>query len=268
MGAEELLNADQQQAGVEVKKKRAIKKRNTLNAKLFVDKDKGLLDLNRRCRKIKFKGKGYEEQDFDSLLWNIEHWAHMLCPAAKFKDFLEHAERLGKKIEIKNFLRSVRSGELEYGLPEMVDSDNENVKPSKKQDLDFDDVLMEEENLIREMETIQENSFANDSEVGRNNKNSFSNYGPQNNTMNTTSVNGFNASKLVTSTPYPKHLLTNKEQPSATQNKSPLSDDIARKIEEKRLQALAKRVQRASMPPPLTEPNHHAQIEESPIAMN
>ncbi|XP_075247832.1 uncharacterized protein LOC142340938 [Convolutriloba macropyga] len=250
VGAEELLNAEQTDTAAAVKKKRVIRKRQTLNAKLMIDKDRGLLALNRSCRKIKFKGKGYEEQDLEALLWSVEHWAHSLCPQMKFADFLEQSERLGKKQEVKNFMRSVRSGELEYGLPD-IDSDRENKKDDKKkQDLDFDDVLMEEEELIREMSTMQDESFANENEVNHRYNEISQNdpQGSQNNSMNTTNINSFHASRLITSTPYPKHLLTNNE--AVNVEKSPLSDEIARKIEEKRQLALAKRAQRASMQPP------------------
>ena len=56
--AEELLAMEQAGEGVAGKKKRAIQKRRVLNAKALLDKERGLVSLNKACRNIKFKGKG------------------------------------------------------------------------------------------------------------------------------------------------------------------------------------------------------------------
>ena len=60
--AEELLAMEQADDGKAGKKKRVIKKRRVLNAKSLLDKERGLISLNKSCRKIKFKGKGRDCQ--------------------------------------------------------------------------------------------------------------------------------------------------------------------------------------------------------------
>ncbi|CAF2928208.1 unnamed protein product [Rotaria sp. Silwood2] len=90
-----------------VKKKVARRPR----PKLDVDRLTGPRGLNELCNLFKdekFKGKGYESVDLDSLMHKFEYWAHRLVPHMAFDDFIEKAENLGGKKPIKNALQHLR----------------------------------------------------------------------------------------------------------------------------------------------------------------
>ncbi|CAF0904173.1 unnamed protein product [Adineta steineri] len=79
--------------------------------KLDVDRLTGPRGLEELCslfKNEKFKGKGYEFADLDTLMHKFEYWAHRLVPHLAFDDFIEKAENLGSKKPVKNALQHLR----------------------------------------------------------------------------------------------------------------------------------------------------------------
>ncbi|CAF1098747.1 unnamed protein product [Rotaria sordida] len=79
--------------------------------KLDVDRLTGPRGLDELCslfKNEKFKGKGYEFVDLDTLMHKFEYWAHRLVPHMAFDDFIEKAENLGSKKPVKNALQCLR----------------------------------------------------------------------------------------------------------------------------------------------------------------
>jgi len=79
--------------------------------KLDVDRltgPKGLDELCNLFKNEKFKGKGYEFDDLDTLMHKFEYWAHRLVPHMAFDDFIEKSENLGGKKPIKHALQNLR----------------------------------------------------------------------------------------------------------------------------------------------------------------
>ncbi|CAF0935911.1 unnamed protein product [Adineta ricciae] len=79
--------------------------------KLDVDRLTGSRGLDELCNLFKdekFKGKGYEFTDLDTLMHKFEYWAHRLVPHMAFDDFIEKAEILGGKKPVKYALQHLR----------------------------------------------------------------------------------------------------------------------------------------------------------------
>lgn len=93
---------------VEPKHKRVIKNpRPKLNEERLKG-PRGLLALEECFKNIKFRGKGNEKDDLDTILKTLEHWQYRLYPSLNFDDFLEKVEKLGHKQIIKTFVKKVR----------------------------------------------------------------------------------------------------------------------------------------------------------------
>lgn len=58
---------------------------------------KGLQALPSLFEKVKFKGKGHEEEDLNVLIKNYEYWCHRLFPKLPLDDCLAKIETLGHK---------------------------------------------------------------------------------------------------------------------------------------------------------------------------
>lgn len=58
---------------------------------------RGIHTLPQVFEKVKFKGKGYEEQDLNLLMKTYEYWCHRLFPKFSFDDCLARIEKLGTK---------------------------------------------------------------------------------------------------------------------------------------------------------------------------
>lgn len=91
------------------KKKRTLKPRPTLNPRKLMG-ERGIPALQKEFEHVKFKGRGHEVEDLDSLLSHLEHWAHRLHPKMTFDDCLEKIERLGHKKEIQVCMKKLRMG--------------------------------------------------------------------------------------------------------------------------------------------------------------
>ncbi|KAL3289056.1 hypothetical protein HHI36_003499 [Cryptolaemus montrouzieri] len=110
-------NEDDEKEKKPVKAKRIIRNpRFTLNAELLKG-PKGLGALERCFDKVKFKGKGHEEDDLNVLLKTYEYWCHRLYPKFPFQECIEKIEKLGSKGPIQTHLKKIRSGIIDDDQP-------------------------------------------------------------------------------------------------------------------------------------------------------
>ncbi|KAF5396801.1 hypothetical protein PHET_10185 [Paragonimus heterotremus] len=72
--------------------------------------DPGLPALLDAFKKVHFRGKGFEFQDLDRLLFVYEAWAHRLMPKLSFPDIIERLEKVGSRREIQVALHRLRNG--------------------------------------------------------------------------------------------------------------------------------------------------------------
>ncbi|XP_019389392.1 PREDICTED: TIMELESS-interacting protein [Crocodylus porosus] len=70
--------------------------------------ERGLPALRHLFDSVKFKGKGHEVEDLDTLMRRMEHWAHRLYPKLPFDDFIDKVESLGNKKEVQTCLKRIR----------------------------------------------------------------------------------------------------------------------------------------------------------------
>jgi len=66
--------------------------------------------------------------NMNHMLSKMENWAHNLYPKAKFEDFLESIEKLGKKRIIRKAMQKLRHGE------ELNEADLEGIIDDEKRD--------------------------------------------------------------------------------------------------------------------------------------
>ncbi|CAH8490636.1 unnamed protein product [Schistosoma rodhaini] len=72
--------------------------------------NKGLPALLEDFKKVKFRGKGYEFQDLNKLLFVYEAWSHRLVPRMSFSEVIDRLENVGSKREIRVALHRLRNG--------------------------------------------------------------------------------------------------------------------------------------------------------------
>ncbi|TGZ67337.1 hypothetical protein CRM22_004840 [Opisthorchis felineus] len=72
--------------------------------------DKGLPALLEDFKKVHFRGKGFEFQDLDRLLFVYEAWANRLLPKSSFPEIVERLEKVGTRREIQVALHRLRNG--------------------------------------------------------------------------------------------------------------------------------------------------------------
>ncbi|KAK4473128.1 hypothetical protein MN116_004312 [Schistosoma mekongi] len=72
--------------------------------------NKGLPALLNDFKKVKFRGKGFEFQDLDRLLFTYEAWSHRLVPRMSFPEVVDRLETVGSKREIRVALHKLRNG--------------------------------------------------------------------------------------------------------------------------------------------------------------
>lgn len=58
---------------------------------------RGLLALQSSFKDVKYKGKGHEKEDLDTVMTLLEQWTHRLFPKFTFDDTLDRLEQLGHK---------------------------------------------------------------------------------------------------------------------------------------------------------------------------
>ncbi|KAM7285399.1 TIMELESS-interacting protein isoform X2 [Ixodes scapularis] len=106
--------------------------------KLNVDRltsAKGLPVLIEMTKTTKFKGKGHELEDLDTILGVLDHWAHRTFPRFHSEFFYQRLESLGKKRQLQVYLRRLRLG-LEDGVPlvETVQDADDNALEEVRED--------------------------------------------------------------------------------------------------------------------------------------
>lgn len=88
--------------------RRAVKRQlPKLDAQRLVS-ERGLPALRSMFDNVKFKGKGHEEADLQTLIRHMEHWAHRLFPKLQFEEFVDRVERLGNKNIVQACLKQIR----------------------------------------------------------------------------------------------------------------------------------------------------------------
>ncbi|KAK5648815.1 hypothetical protein RI129_003707 [Pyrocoelia pectoralis] len=113
-----------------------VKRLRNPQPKLNVDRLKGprgVQTVEGILKKIKFKGRGHEEDDLNSLMRGYEYWCHRLFPKFTFDDCLDRIERLGTKREIQTHIKKIRmnlllSDDINGTVPN-DDDENETENP-------------------------------------------------------------------------------------------------------------------------------------------
>lgn len=95
------------------------RKRPVQNPRPKLNKDRlasarGIPELLRMSREVRWRGKGHELQDLDATLSALEHWGHRLFPRMDSSNFFGQLEKLGMKREVQTYMRKLRMG-LEDG---------------------------------------------------------------------------------------------------------------------------------------------------------
>ena len=121
-----------EQSDTEAKKdtgkvKKVRKPRVALNEERLVGKN-GIRKLPDLFKAVKFKGKGYEKDDLNLLLREIEHWAHNMIPKQQFTDVVDKLELLGAKKIVRLHAQDVQRGipilDKDGVILDAVDSDD------------------------------------------------------------------------------------------------------------------------------------------------
>lgn len=81
----------------EVKPKRVVKNPQPKLNEQTLKGPKGLAAIESYFERVKFKGRGYEEQDLNILLKTYEYWCHRLFPKFPFDSCIARLEKLGTK---------------------------------------------------------------------------------------------------------------------------------------------------------------------------
>lgn len=84
---------DEEQAA---KKTRKTTTRVVLNAETLKG-SRGLICMEKTFSKLKFRGRGHEQQDLDTVMNALQHWCHRLYPKFTVDDTIEQIEKLGTK---------------------------------------------------------------------------------------------------------------------------------------------------------------------------
>ncbi|VDD81951.1 unnamed protein product [Mesocestoides corti] len=72
--------------------------------------ERGLPALVKELERVQFKGRGYEFEDLEKLMFVYESWAHRMLPKFLFNDVLERLEAVGSKREVHSVLQRMRAG--------------------------------------------------------------------------------------------------------------------------------------------------------------
>uniref|UniRef100_V5G6U4 TIMELESS-interacting protein n=1 Tax=Anoplophora glabripennis TaxID=217634 RepID=V5G6U4_ANOGL len=94
----------------EVKQKRIVKNPQPKLNEQTLKGPKGLAAIESYFEKVKFKGRGYEEQDLNILLKIYEYWCHRLFPKFPFDSCIARLEKLGTKRATQTQLKRIRMG--------------------------------------------------------------------------------------------------------------------------------------------------------------
>uniref|UniRef100_A0A182ITK5 TIMELESS-interacting protein n=1 Tax=Anopheles atroparvus TaxID=41427 RepID=A0A182ITK5_ANOAO len=100
---------------LEAKKKTVRNPRNMLNAPKLCG-PRGIIALQEHFKDFKFRGRGHEAADLDSMMRRYEHWAHRMFPKYHFDDCLATIEKLGSKKVVQMYMNKYRTGLLQQEL--------------------------------------------------------------------------------------------------------------------------------------------------------
>ena len=109
----------------------------------------GLPRLLSTCGKLKFKGKGREQEDLDKLLNFFQLWGHDLFPKLKFQSFIDRTEKICKEKRLRVFHTAVVQ-ETKRRAMDMRDAEEYETRAPvniNKADINLDEEL---ENAIKE----------------------------------------------------------------------------------------------------------------------
>lgn len=95
-----------------VKPKRPRNPQPKLNERTLMG-PRGLTTIESYFERIKFKGKGFEEQDLNVILKTYEYWCHRLFPKYPFDACIARLETLGNKRATITYLKKIRLGMIE-----------------------------------------------------------------------------------------------------------------------------------------------------------
>ncbi|XP_017304840.1 protein TIPIN homolog, partial [Diaphorina citri] len=74
---------------------------------------RGIQCIEQYFKDVKFKGKGHELADLNTIMSNLEHWANRLYPKSNFVDVLKRLEVLGHKRPVMTHIKKIRLGMIE-----------------------------------------------------------------------------------------------------------------------------------------------------------
>lgn len=69
---------------------------------------KGIATLSSYFDRVKFKGRGHEEQDLNVIMKTYEYWCHRLFPKFPFDTCIERLEKLGTKKAVQTHIKRIR----------------------------------------------------------------------------------------------------------------------------------------------------------------
>ncbi|KAL1463576.1 hypothetical protein WDU94_015316 [Cyamophila willieti] len=108
---------------------------------------RGIQCIEQYFKNVKFKGKGHELHDLNTIMGNLEHWANRLYPKANFDDVLKKLEVLGHKRPVMTHIKKIRLDMISEPEQDsnLVLSDNEtSEQPTTRTSDDiFDELLTE-----------------------------------------------------------------------------------------------------------------------------
>ncbi|RZC40069.1 Swi3 domain containing protein [Asbolus verrucosus] len=119
-----------------VKPKRVVRNpQPKLNAMTLKGK-RGLTALPSYFDRVKYKGRGYEEQDLSVILKTYEYWCHRLFPKYPFDDCISKIEKLGSKRAVVTQIKKIRLDMIyEDDIP-IINNDNDSEVEDINQQFD------------------------------------------------------------------------------------------------------------------------------------
>lgn len=97
-------------AGTVIKVKRIVQNPRPKLDFFKIKSAKGLVSLKQAQKELHLKGKGYEKDDLNQIMFKLETWSHRLFPKLNFEDFLEKMEQLGTKKVVAVYVKKIRIG--------------------------------------------------------------------------------------------------------------------------------------------------------------
>ncbi|KAJ3648832.1 hypothetical protein Zmor_020604 [Zophobas morio] len=136
-----------------VKPKRVIRNpQPKLNAETLKGK-RGLATLDSYFDRVKFKGRGHEEQDLGVILKTYEYWCHRLFPKYPFDECISKIESLGTKKPVLTHIKKIRFDMLFDDKP-ILDKDDDSETDEIPVD-QFNEILNDQFDELIQMPSLQ-----------------------------------------------------------------------------------------------------------------